>query len=270
MNCAVLTGATSDLGKELAYALAQKSSRLLLTARSLEALQHLKNSLKNTQATVDLLAIDLLIEKERQTLIAWMERFAPDLLINSAGIGLYGECLSHPIKEQMDILTLNAHVPLELSLHAAKALLKEKKRGTILNISSATDQLIYPTFSVYASSKSFLTHVSKSLDYELAPYGIRVLASAPGPIATQFRAHASKGYATRLDPGALSCKQATQEILRQIERQERYHPFPLKVRVGRFLLNMLPESWRVKLLRRFLKPYYSRETILSYDQDISP
>lgn len=269
MNHILLTGASSPLGQALAHLLIYNfpKASLTLTGRSLKHLQELKNSLA-TLTQITLLPLDLLIEKERKTLIQWIKDHTPDLLINNAGAGLYGEALTHSIQEQINILELNSRVVLELSLYAAHALIKERKQGIILNISSATDCFTYPTFSVYAASKACVTNFSRSLDDEMIPYGVRVLVSAPGPVATKFRMHASKGHCVDAAPGAISCKQAAQEMINQIKTKTPYHVFPQTIKVGRALLRLfLPRYLLHKLLRKFLKNEYPSRSI-SYDQDI--
>jgi uncharacterized protein len=269
MNHILLTGASSPLGYALAHLLIYNfpKASLTLTGRSVERLQDLKNSLASL-AQITLLPLDLLIETERTTLIQWIKDHTPDLLINHAGAGLYGEALTHSIQEQVNILELNTRVVLELSLYAAHALIKQHQRGIIMNISSATDCFTYPTFSVYAASKSCVTNFSRSLDDEMIPYGIRILVSAPGPVATRFRMHAAKGHCKESAPRAMSCKQAAEEIVNQIKTQTPYHVFPRTIKVGRTLLRMLlPRGLLHKLLRKFLKNKYPSRSI-AYDQDI--
>ncbi len=84
----------------------------------------------------------------------------------------------------MDILEVNAAAAVEISIEAARTLAQAKRTGTILNISSAAGELPMPAMAVYAASKSLLTMFSQSFDAEMRPYGIRVLASLPGQIAT--------------------------------------------------------------------------------------
>lgn len=269
MNHILLTGASSDLGKALALALVQETYKLketkkpaiTLTARSKDILEDIKQSLMQ-RADVNILPLDLLIEKERQILIEWIHTHVPDLVINSAGSGLYGNALFHPIQEQIDILELNARVVLELSLHSAQSLLSHKKQGIIVNISSATDALVYPTFSVYAASKSFVTSFSQSFDEEMAPYNIRILTSAPGPLATKFKAHASKGYSPHPAKNALSCEEAAEHIVQQIKRKKRYQVFPRTTQIGRALARtLLPASCRYRLLKGFLKHSYKNNSL---------
>lgn len=260
MKKALITGGTSGLGIALAKILLQHfpSISLTLTGRDREKLLSIQTELSSHD--ISILVLNLLKEEEKNQLVTWIEKHSPDLMINNAGIGLYGEALSHPIDEQLHILQLNAHVLLELSLHTAKALLCHKKSGIIMNISSAADSLPYPTFSVYAASKAFVTSFSKSFDEELKPHGIRVLVSSPGQINTDFRKHASKGYFEEINPRALSCKEAAKEIFCQIQKRKKTHVFPRKIRIGRYLLlHCFPERFLYWILRRGIKSRYKHK-----------
>ena len=257
MKKAIITGGSSALGMALAKALTHHypSISLLLTGRDKEKLLSIQQELSSFDVTISVL--DLLKKEERKELVTWIEHHAPDLVINNAGIGLYGDALSHSIEEQLNILELNANVLLELSLHAAKTLLSHKKEGKIMNISSATDKLSYPTFSIYAASKAFVTSFSKSFDEELKPHGIRVLVSSPGQVQTDFSKNASKGYFQKANPHALSCEDAAKEILWQIQKGKQSHVFPKTVRICRYLiLHCFPERVISWLLKKSLKTLY--------------
>lgn len=257
MKRVLITGGSSALGIALAKTLLKynPSLSLLLTGRNKEKLLSTQKDLSSYDVTI--LVLDLLKIQDRKELLTWIDHHSPDLVINNAGIGLYGEALAHSIQEQLNILELNANVLLELSLHAAKALITNKKKGKIVNISSATDAFCYPTFSVYAASKAFVTSFSKSFDEELKPHGIRVLVSSPGQINTDFSKNASKGYFQSLNPTGMSCEKAAEEILWQIQKEKKAHVFPIKIRVSRYiLLRFLPKWFISWLLKKSLKNRY--------------
>jgi len=248
---ALLTGATSPFGQEIAFLLAKASVRLCLVGRQLATLKNLQEKL-SPFTRVEISPLDLLQDVNRASLLTWIHANVPDLVINSAGIGLYGEALSHPLEEEFDILKLNASVLLEITLHSANTLKKNSKKGTIVNISSAADRLIYPTFSVYSSSKAFVSSFSQSLDEELKPYGIRVLTSCPGQIATHFQKRASKGAFPIPSPFAMSCSRAAKEIIYQIEKDKKLHIFPKTTYVLRAFLLLFPRSLVFYVLKKLI------------------
>ncbi len=256
---ALITGATSPLGKALALELAKHSIPLCLTGRQSTLLKDLQNTLSSL-TKVEVLEIDLLKPHERHKLITWIKNHQPDLVINNAGIGLYGDALAHPIQDQLNILELNAHALLELSLHAAKALKEHVKKGTIVNISSAADHLTYPTFSVYSASKAFVTSFSQSFDEEMKPYSIRILTSCPGSIATNFQKNASKGYFQDIHSHAMSCNRAAKEIIYQIQKNKKIHVFLKSTWILRYLLlHFLPKKLIFFILKKMISKRFNHK-----------
>ncbi len=239
-NRALVTGATSGLGKALSQLLAAKGIPLLITGRDLSRLEALASALPVSTICY---AADLSRKEERQGLIEQIHRHVPDLIINNAGFGLYGAALRHATREQLDILEINANALLEISLESARILIAHQKRGTIVNISSAAAFFPYPTFSVYAATKAFVLHFSESFDREVAPFGLRVLCACPGQIATDFRNRAAKHHPQSRDRRTLSVEKAAQCIWRQIEKEQAIYIFDWRYRLLVSLGKLLPRRW---------------------------
>lgn len=233
---ALITGATSDLGKELAIALAKQGYRLLLTAPNAKKL--------NIFSGENTLAADLTIKKERQKVIEWMRSYEVELIVNNAGAGLYGLALSHSIEEQLNLLTLNGEAALELCLAGAKNMIRP---GIILNISSAAAFMPYPYFSVYSASKRFLLNFSQAFDVEMKKEGIRVLCACPGQIATSFRIKASKGRFNKITPMTLSITKVVAALLWQMQKQK-----PVHIIDWRYHLLILLQKWIPTPIKNFL------------------
>ncbi|PCI95588.1 hypothetical protein COB11_01795 [Candidatus Aerophobetes bacterium] len=245
----LITGSTSKLGACLAESFAKKNIPLLLTGRNTKILEKLKDDL-SSHTHVEVFSLDLSRKEHLSRLLNLIDKHSPDLVINSAGIGLYGSVLSHKLEEHLEILNLNCNALFAISYEAARVLKRDHKRGMIVNISSVADIFPYPYFSTYSSSKAFVTNFSLSFDEELKQYGIRVLTSVPGPIATDFRIHASKGSFTSMK-GAISPEEAAYEIEEQIRREKKLHIFPKKIRFGRaFLRYLFPKFMMYALLKR--------------------
>jgi len=239
---ALITGATSGLGKELARTC--RGYELILSGRSTPQ-----------PAAHKVVQADLCNPQDRKKLVQAIRDFTPELVINNAGLGLYGGALSHSTEQQMNILEVNANAVLELTLEAACALKNSGKTGTILNVASAAAFFPFPSFAVYAAAKACVRSFSLALDYELKPYGIRVLVSCPGPVATQFRNRAAKGAAQKSDGYTMSVEKAACAIWRQIEKGQAEMVFDWRYRLGVFLARLLPKSL---LFKRFSKNLNSR------------
>src|SRR3990172_4512666 len=212
---ALVTGATSGLGRVLCLELARRGIALLLSGRQRAALEKLKGQLS---VPCHIHEGDLTLAASRHTLIAMIHDLCPDLVINNAGFGLYGEALTHSTEEQLEIIELNVKTLTEITLEAARTLIAKKREGTIVNISSAAGYFVYPSFNLYAASKGYVTAFSEALDSEVAKYNVRVLTVCPGQMATSFRQRASRGLKQEKTLWSMSTEKAAHLILQQIEK----------------------------------------------------
>lgn len=245
----LITGASSGVGEALARLAADKGINLILCARNEERLKALSGEL-SAKVKVNLVIADLAASEGRSKLIEAIHREAPDLVINNAGRGVYGDALTAETREAMQMMELNGMAILELTLEAARTLVSFNKRGVILNVSSVAAFLVFPKFAIYAASKAFVNHLSESLDAEMRPYGVRILAACPGMVATNFRKNA--GQTQPFGKGRLqsmSSEFAAEQIWWQIEKQKPVYAFNWPYRLIAFLAKyILPK----KLLERFL------------------
>ncbi len=243
---ALITGASSGLGKALAQKLAAQGIPLLLTARDTERLLEVQ---KQVNVPVTLHAADLAKHEQRQGLISLMREKGPDLIINCAGFGLYGEVLSHTTAESLEMIEVNVQALVEISIEGARILKAQNDKGTIVNIASAAAFLTYPTFCIYAATKAFVNQFSQGLDAELSPAGIRVLSSCPGQIETDFQRRASKGFYQKKAFWAMSVEKAAQLIWQQIEQGRSQYTFDWRSKVAITLLGLFPRKFRHLILR---------------------
>lgn len=249
---ALITGATSGIGKALAYLLASHHISLILTGRNREELENLK---KNLPVPVIIHAADL--SQDRKELLNLIQSHAPDLIINSAGYGLYGEVLTHPLSEQMNLLEVNLKAALEITIVGVHTLTAKNKQGIILNISSAAAFFIYPTFALYAASKRSLLDFSLAFDEEVKPQGVRILTSCPGPVSTHFRERAASGYPQKRDPLAISPERAAELIWQQIEERKPLRIIDWKMALMVRLTRLIPPRLLAKALKHSLSTRYS-------------
>lgn len=238
-SCALITGASSGLGKALASFLSKKNIDLILTSRNSSPL-----------------SIDLAQEKEREVLFEEITDKKPDLIINNAAFGSYGNSLDLSIEEQLNMIDLNIKALVEISLHSARTLIEAGKTGTILNISSAGAFFPFPTFNTYCASKSFVNSFSLALDAELQSKGVRVLCACPGPINTNFRSRASKGYPQQKTSLAMPVEKAVHHLWRQIEKEQTLYVFDWKTKWMVQFGKWIPRSLLNRLLRNSIKDRY--------------
>jgi hypothetical protein len=188
-SCALITGASSGLGEEFALQLAPAARHLVLVARREILLEKLAarilEGFPNCRVTV--LAADLAATSERDRLIATLaERgFVPDLLVNNAGLGDYGEFATAEWPKLEAMLRVNVEALTHLA-HALVPGMIRAGRGAVVNVSSLASLLPIPDFAVYAATKAYVTSFSEALRIELREHGIPVLAVCPGPVHTGF------------------------------------------------------------------------------------
>lgn len=247
---ALVTGATSGLGEALCALLSEKKIPLILSGRNAKRLKE-NAELYGAEA----FALDL--RSSREPLLEWMREHKPDLIINNAGFTLYGPALIHSTRTQMEILEVNAAAAVEISIEAARTLALDKRRGVILNVSSAAGELPMPSLALYAAAKSLLTAFSQSFDAEMRPYGIRILASLPGPIATPFAEKASQGLFTQHPSWSiLTPRQTAEKIWKQIETQKGVEIIDFRTRVALGLAKLSPRFLVEWILKKNLSKRY--------------
>ena len=188
-SCALVTGASSGLGEEFAFQLAPRVDKLVLVARREERLSQIADRIRThfPRVAVAVFSADLTLVSHREQLIEVLRErnFVPDLLVNNAGLGDYGEFVQSDWSKNESMLRLN----IEALTHLTHALLPSMVRrgyGAVINVSSLAASLPIPDFAVYAATKAFVTSFSEALRIEVREHGISVLAVCPGPVHTEF------------------------------------------------------------------------------------
>jgi len=250
---ALVTGASSGLGKALCVELAKRNIPLLLVARSEDKLHALA---KQLPVPTFIHPADLSLSTDRKILLERIREEKPDLLFNNAGFGLYGPVLTHPLSAMQEIVEVNLDAVMELSIETARTLIAADKRGTIVNISSAAAFFSYPTFCVYAATKAFINNFSQGLDAELRKQGVRVLTVCPGQIATGFRTRASKGKPQKEDLLTFSAQKAARLILTQVDRGKSLSIIDWKYQLLVPIAKLFPQKIVQTLLARTLRERY--------------
>src|SRR2546430_13050955 len=194
---ALITGASSGIGREFAQQLAGRAQSLVLVARNEERLGEARNKLtrQHPSLTVHIRKTDLANHSAVEELNAWLEheKIHADLLINNAGLGDSGAfATSDPRRnEQMTLVNVVALTFLTRSLLPQMI---ARKRGAILNVSASAGFLPIPGFAVYAASKAYVTSFSEAIRAELRGTGVIVTSLCPGPVETEFQQVARRNH----------------------------------------------------------------------------
>ncbi|MGE5195927.1 MAG: SDR family NAD(P)-dependent oxidoreductase, partial [Anaerolineae bacterium] len=247
----LITGASSGLGEALCFEFAKKNVDLLITARNSAKLEKISQTLKPL-IQVKSLTANLSDPASRKQVVSLIRENAPDLIINNAGLGLYGPALEHEVEEELNIIEVNIKAVVELTIEAARVMIERGKKGTILNISSAASFFSAPYFCTYAASKAFINQFSEGFATEVAAYGISILYACPGQIDTDFRRHASKGYSQQKDWRTMSAQRAALLIIKQIEQKRSCYIFDWRYLLGVYLGKCLPKTILHRLFQKTL------------------
>jgi short-subunit dehydrogenase len=191
---ALVTGASAGLGEEFARQLAARGvTRLGLVARREDRLQKLREELSGTALQIDLFPVDLAKPEAVTQLLADLNaaNFAPDILINNAGLGDLGNFETAAPEKIESMLAVNIVALTRLTRWAVPGL-TQRRRGWICNVGSSAGILPLPTFAVYAATKAYVNSFSEALRIELHHANVRVLALCPGPVETEFGQVASR------------------------------------------------------------------------------
>lgn len=247
---ALITGASYGIGEALARLLAEKGIPLMLVARSSERLHSLAKDL-SPLVPVEVIVCDLSHPGQLISLVKAVKSRKPDLIINNAGFGLYGDILTYQTEQLQEMVDVNVKALMELTIEGARALVGSGKQGVILNVSSVAGEMkIFPTFSIYAASKSFVTRFSESFDFEVAPLGVRILTSCPGMVDTHFRYRASGNEHQKASSRSMSVDYAAKEIWWQIQKRKRVHIFNWKYQWMLALSRWIPKFLLSKGMRK--------------------
>ena len=181
---ALITGASSGIGKEMAYYLDKLGYDLILVARDKEKLEEVQNKLSKKAKIV---LIDLANEKKIKDLYMIAKNENIDLLINNAGFGLFGDYEEVDVLKELEMIDVNikaVHILTKLFLKD----MKKRNKGYILNVSSAASFQAGPLMATYYATKSYVTKLTLAIYEELRrdKSNVHISCLCPGPVNTNF------------------------------------------------------------------------------------
>jgi short-subunit dehydrogenase len=189
MGTALVTGASSGIGLELAWQLAANRHRLVLVARSTDRLEKIAHQIRAAAAVeVEVLPADLATAAGRDAVAARLrqQERPVGLLVNNAGFGLGQHLLGGDLGREDEALEVMVHAVLVLSKAAAEAMVP-RGRGAILNVSSMA---ALTAMGTYAAHKAWVLTFTESLAAELRGTGVTATALCPGLVRTEFHERA--------------------------------------------------------------------------------
>ncbi len=179
---ALVTGASSGIGRDMARYLSSLGYDLVIVARRENLLEELKKDLK-TKVEIEVLDVS----KEENCKELFEKHKDIDLLINNAGFGLFGEFTEIDLDKEISLIDTNIKATHILTKLYAKSM-KKKNKGKILNVASIAGFMTGPLMSAYYASKNYVVELSSGINKELkkAKSNVRISILCPGPVDTNF------------------------------------------------------------------------------------
>ena len=189
-NTALITGASSGIGRELARYHAKRGGDVIVTARRADALEALKKELEVDHGVkVTVVALDLGAQGGAAQLYDAVKAHKIDVLINNAGFGGQGAFLDRDLEKDIAMIDLNVKALVSLT-HMVGGDMVKNGGGKILNVSSTAAYMPGPMQATYFATKAYVSSFSQALDAELRDKGVTVTALEPGYVETEFAASA--------------------------------------------------------------------------------
>lgn len=240
----MITGASSGLGEQVAYAAAEQGATLVLLARRIQRLQQIKIDCEELSGEpVFIYHLDIGSGEQIATILPQIcqEVGNIDILVNSAGFGLFREALDMPMELTKDMFKVNVLGLIEITKIVAKRM-KNQRGGQIINIASQASKMATSKSSVYAATKFAVRGYSNALRLELHPFGINVLTVNTGPMRTDFSLVADETgeYLNSLGRWVLEPEQVATQVVRYMLTTKREINLPIMMEVGARLYDLFP------------------------------
>ena len=241
---ALVTGASSGIGREIAVRLGEKGLSVVLHGRNAEALEQVAGLIEKAGGGTKIITGDLSQDAAVDTVLKQTNEIEIGLLVAAAGFGTSGEFIKNSLDDELNMLHVNGRAAVKMTHHFAKKFATQKRGGIIL-FGSLVGFQGTPYAAHYAATKAYMQVLGEGLKHELKPRGVDVLCVAPGPVATGFGKRANmkmKGA----NPASIAA-----EIINALGRKTTVKP-GLMSKLLLFSLGILPRWGRIKVMARVM------------------
>ena len=241
MKIAVVTGASSGMGREFVFAIDREYQldEIWVIARRVEKLEELQ---KDCHTKIRPIGLDLLQRESFRSYRALLEAEKPEImaLVNAAGFGLFGTFTDMDLEKQLDIIELNAG---SLTAFSHISIPYMPKGSHLINLASNSSWQPVPYINVYGASKAYVINFSRALGVELKSKGIHVMAVAPGWIKTEFFDHAVHDDTIKYYDRFYTAKQVVDRAMKDLKKMKIVSIMGFPVRMQVRLIKFLPVKW---------------------------
>jgi short-subunit dehydrogenase len=256
-SVALVTGASSGIGREFARALSARGHRVALVARRAERLEQLRDELGGPDRAI-VIAADLADPGDRERIATTLatQGLEVEILVNNAGFGVYQEFVEADLARELQQVRVNVEAVVDLTGRFLPGMV-QRGRGAIINMSSTAGFQPLPYNAGYAAAKAHVLAFSEGLAEEVRPRGVTVTAVCPGPVRTEFQeVNAASGFAERLPKLSwVPPERVAALALAAAERGRRsVIPGGPHVKASFWPSRVLPAALSLRVSKRLMKP----------------
>lgn len=238
---ALITGASSGIGRDMARILSSNGYDLILVARRKDKLEALK---KELQTEVSIICMDISSTFNCMKLYNKVKKENIDILINNAGFGLFGEFNSTNLDKELDMIDVNIK-----SLHTLTKLFLndfvKKDSGYILNVASSAAFLPGPLMATYYATKAYVLRLTSSINEELRrnKSNVYIGVLCPGPVNTEFNSVAGVKFSIK----SLESYDVAEYAIKKMLKKKRIIIPGISIKLGAFFTRFLPISLQARI-----------------------
>ena len=247
---ALVTGASSGIGKEIARVLSSQGCDLVITARRRLELENLSKELTDRHSIdVKVVVADLSDQVGAENLIR--ETGEIDILVNNAGYGFLGEHMKLNQEGQLNMINLNIRALTHLTRHYGSEM-KKQGSGRILNVASIAGYQPGPNMAVYCATKAYVLSYSRALHAELKKTGVSVTALCPGFVETGFQEVAGMELGTLELSGAVPVDKVAETAVKAMRKGRREVIPGLLNKPIPYVNRLVPISLNLAIVKRLM------------------
>jgi uncharacterized protein len=245
---ALVTGASSGIGQQLAVQLAQRQLNVLLVGRNVQQLAATARQVRQHGVQAEVILADFEQPKAVDDVIRATESYDVGLCIPAAGFGDSGLFVNADLEMQKAMLQVNVNAVMTLT-HCFANRMRQRGSGGIILVASMLGFHGAPHSANYAASKSYVQSLGEALAIELKPAGVDLLVSSPGPTATGFAKRASMNMGKMM-----TAQEVATETLNALGKTGTLLPGGL-TRFLRGSLSMLPRYFQIRIIGNIMKGF---------------
>jgi uncharacterized protein len=249
---AVVTGASSGIGRAFALELTRRGFPVFLIARREAELVRVATEIGNLSGMAKILVADLATPEGIELVAERLRDIDVGVLVNNAGVGAHGAFVDQPIGRETEQVALNVGALVALTRRLLPKMV-ERRRGLVVNVASILGFTAVPYFATYAATKAFVLHFSEALSVELRGTGVRVLAASPGVTKSGFAGVAGSGEQEGPLP-QLTPEQVARVSMQAADAGRVVRPIGIAYRILALLVAITPRSIMRRIMGRLFAP----------------